>query len=255
MLKLTAGERAILARPVDPELDIEIRPDKIVFIPAVVIRRRLDETFGPGRWALRQEQLPVYDPETNECLYDGSLWIDGKFVSRSMGGCSWRPGNRRMTKSDAIEGARSDCLKRCVKDLGIGSEVALPSWRTAWIDEHATPYIGIDRDGKRKEYWRKKGQALSGEGLANASGIGGEFPSGFNPDTAMPDGEYAGQPLRDVPDEFISKMAEKAQSAGYRLAAKAEIVRRCREDDQQPDVADVELPTVDEVLGETTEGE
>jgi len=246
-IKFAEKEREALTRPVDPETEAEIRPDGIVFMPAVIVRKRLDEAIGPGRWALRQERDPFYDAETRECCYDGSLWIDGKYAARAIGGCSWRPGNTRMGKSDAIEGAKSDCLKRCAKDLGIGADLWTPAWQRQFVADWAVPYAGLNWKREKTILWRKKGQALSGEGLANATGICGEFPGGFGPDTPLPDGTYAGQPLRDVPDEVVEKMAEKADLVEWRLSAKAEILRRYRAE-QVTDDGEAETPTVDEVL-------
>lgn len=228
MVKFTEMEKAVLMREPNAETEVEIRPDGIVYMPAVVVRNRLNEAVGPGRWALRQERDPAYDPTTEECIFDGSIWIDGKFAARAIGGCRWKPGNRKMTKTDAIEGARSDCIKRCAKGLGIASELWAPAWVRQFIADYAIPYQGKDYNGKPKVLWRKDGVSLGGDALASASALAGEFPLGFSPDTAAPDGEYSGRPLRDVPDDYLATMAQQSKTVEWRLSAKAEIVRRTR---------------------------
>lgn len=248
-LVLAKEVRDVLLRPVDAENQVEIRPDGALFMPAGVVRQRLNEAVGPGRWALRPESQPRYDQETDECFYDGSLWIDGKFVARAIGGCRWRPSNKSMTKSDALEGAKSICLRRCAKDLGIGAELWTPDYQRRWKREYGIPYLGLDWQHRKKVMWRKRGQALSGDSLTSAIGICGEFPAGFGPDTPLPDGNHAGEPLRDQSDDMIVKMAEKADTPEWRLAAKAEILRRAREE-SAVEQADEDV-TEDEVLADT----
>jgi hypothetical protein len=226
MLKLKADEQAALMKPVDPDAEVAIRPDGIVYLPAVVVSQRLDEALGPGRWAIRQERDPFYDEATQECLYDGSLWIDGKFAARAVGGCKWRPSNYKMSKSDALEGAKSDCIKRCGKALGIGRELWTKAWQLAFTAEWAEPYQGADHKGKPSILWRKKGEPLSGASLASVSAIAGEFPLGFSPDSPVPDGEHAGEPLRDMPDDYLLEMSRRSKTIEWKLSAKAEIVRR-----------------------------
>jgi len=249
-LQLSPKAIAVLTREVDPETEVEVRADGIVYMPAVVVRSRLDEAVGPGRWALRQERDPFYDDETKECCYDGSLWIYGTYVSRTIGGCRWHPTNKRMTKSGAIEGARSDCLRRCAKDISVGQDCWKPAWIREFIADYAEPYQAKDRMGKISIQWRKKGAPLSGESLNSAMGICGEFPLGFGPETPVPDGEHAGTPLGEIPEEMLPLIASKAQMQEWRLAAKAEIVRRTREAQlaEEP-----EAPTVDEILKEDQE--
>ena len=232
-LKLTVDERAIVRRPIDRNREVAIRPDGIIYVPGNVVRTRLQEAFGPGEWALRQERDPWYDPETDECAYDGSLWIHGKFAARAIGGCKWRPKNAAMAKSDAIEGAKTDCLHRCCKDLGICTEVWDMEWRAEWLAEFAEPYTGSvwdwkSKSNKNKVLYRKKGTALTGEALANAVSIIGEFPIGFGPDTRVIEGPDVGKALKDVSDENLAKL-EKASLVEWRLSAKAEKVRRMNE--------------------------
>jgi hypothetical protein len=42
---------AVLMQPIDP-LDIEIKPDGIIYLPEIKYRRILNKAFGPGGWGL-----------------------------------------------------------------------------------------------------------------------------------------------------------------------------------------------------------
>lgn len=249
-LTISKDERHALTKAVNPETEVEVRPDGVVFMPVGCIRQRLDDAFGPGQWAIRQERDPFYDRETEECCYDGSLWVRGVFVSRAVGGCRWQPSNRQMNKTDAIEGAKSDCLRRCCKDIGIGRELWTPDWIRNFIAEWADPYQGSDYSGKPKIFWRKKGQPLGGKDLSSAAGIAGEFPLGFGPHSRVPDGPHAGTPISEVPEEMLEKIAASAKLVEWKLTAKAEIVRRIAEKVKAESPEEPDLPTAEEILAE-----
>jgi hypothetical protein len=215
--------------------EIEVRDDGVPYVPGGIYRQRLIEAFGPGRWALRQESAVVHNKDIGEVCYDGSLWVRGQYVARATGGCKLRVGGGSgMTWSDAIEGAKTDCLKRCCKDLGITLELWSPEFVRSFLADHAEPYLGTGWDAKlRKEVprikWKRQGVALTGKALDSATGILGAFPLGFSPDTPIPDGPLAGHPLREAPDSLLPNLASKASTPEWRLTAKAEILRRLME--------------------------
>jgi hypothetical protein len=257
--KMTDTEIAILRAPLKPETEIELRPDGIAYVPGGALRERLIAAFGPGQVALRQERDPFYDAGTQEACFDGSLWIRGKYIARAIGGCKWRPTNQSMSKTDAIEGAKTDCLKRCCKEIGMASDLWNPAFLREFMEEWAVPYQGEAYDWKTKKtlpktFWRKKGVSLGGQALESATGIGGEYPAGFNKDSIMPDGPQSGQPISEAADALVRTMAEKSSTREWRLTAKAEIVRRANEarekataeatKENAPQSADIQLSDV-----------
>lgn len=153
---LKDAEIAALTAPVDEVNEVEIRPDGIIYMPEICIRLRLDKALKPGQWALKAESAPGWDKDANEAMYDGSLWVKGKYVARAVGGCRWQPSNMQMSKTDALEGARSDCLRRCCKDLGIGRELWSPEFVRRWKATYTEQYHD-SRTGKM--LWRKKQNA------------------------------------------------------------------------------------------------
>lgn len=142
---------AVLNAPV-PENEVEIRPDGIVYLPGVAYRRILIRAFGAGAWAL----LPRGPARTMDALvvYHGALYILGRFVSEAVGECETRFG---MSYASSLEGARTDCLTRCCKDLGIATELWDPAWRDGWMKKYADREWDEGKDGKKGKwkYWLK----------------------------------------------------------------------------------------------------
>ncbi len=133
-LALTPDERKTLIEP--------LRDDEIKEFPAnagqragllymdhVAIRRRLNKAVGPGAWAL----IPGGDPirEANYVCQRWRLYIRGSFVAEGFGEQAFRLGTNTLTFPTALEGAKSDALSRCVKDLGMGIEL----WDKAFVSK------------------------------------------------------------------------------------------------------------------------
>jgi hypothetical protein len=259
-LKLTAAEKAVLLRPLDRATEVSIRPEGIVYVSVNVIRQRLQEAFGPGEWALRMESI-MWDDRQQLAYYDGSLWIRGRFASRAIGGKAWYPTNRGVNKTHVMEGARSDCLKRCCKDLGIGMEVADKTWCAEWACEFAESYIADAKGGKddgykmiKKTIWKKKGVPLSEAELSKATAILGCWPFGFSPNTVVIGGEHIGKKLCDVPVAGLDRLATASSQLVWKMAAKAEIYRRQQEEvaaaNAAHGVATQQSDTVADILGD-----
>ncbi len=66
-----------------------------------------------------------------------------------------------MSYATAAESAKSNCLMRCCKDLGIASELWDPSFVRRWVGENALEVwcqnVGKGPDsGRKKKMWRKR---------------------------------------------------------------------------------------------------
>lgn len=146
--------RGILEESPDPD-KIEVRPDGLVYIPQTIYRRLLNRAFGPGKWALLQHAVQVDDVNL---YYDGALFIEGKFVSRAMGEAKLITENKNMTWATVYESAKSDCLTRVCKDLGIFGELWEPGYVDAWLDQYALKVWrkNYPSNGKNTAYWRRK---------------------------------------------------------------------------------------------------
>lgn len=163
--------RKVLAEPPDPR-DVEIKPDGIVFLPGVAWRRYLTRAFGAGGWSiLPRSPARVMD---NIVVYHGALVCLGRFVAEAVGECFYRANNPNMSYASCVEGAKTDALSRCCKDLGIATDLWDANWREEWKAKYATSYQGKDRDGKPKTQWRLKSRVSNPHDLM--AGAGGVAP-------------------------------------------------------------------------------
>jgi hypothetical protein len=139
----------LLAAPVNPA-EVETKPNGIVYLPGVWYRRQLTRAFGAGAWAL----LPRGPARTmgEIVIYHGALYILGRFVSEAVGECETRFG---MSYASSLEGARTDALTRCCKDLGMATELWDPEWRAAWQAKYCKKEWIKGKDGKDRVNWTK----------------------------------------------------------------------------------------------------
>ena len=149
----------ILLGPIADD-DIEIRPDGLIYLPEIKYRRILNRAFGPGAWSLLPMEITV-SPQDNMLYYKGALFVLGRFVSEAIGEQQYFPDNDRMSYATAAESAKSNCLMRCCKDLGIASDLWDPTFVRSWVSRNAAEVwcvnVGSRDRGKKKKMWRKKG--------------------------------------------------------------------------------------------------
>lgn len=150
--------RAVLAEAVNPA-EVEIKPDGIVFAPGVWYRRQLTRAFGPGGWGLAMRGPVRTMPQQNGgdlVVYHGALVCLGRFVAEAHGQCVYWPKNSGMTYADAVEGARTDCITRCCKDLGMATELWDAGWRARWMTDHALKaWVPGSGDKGKWHFWRR----------------------------------------------------------------------------------------------------
>lgn len=153
----TDAETKILLADVK-ESDVEIRPDGLIYLPEIKYRARLNKAFGPGAWALACAGMKS---DGENVVYDGILYIHGRYVARALGGAEFIPNNPNYSMADAAESAKSVSLRRCCKDIGIGAELWDPQYVSKWLTDNAVQVWveGAEKSnvaGKRKKEWRKK---------------------------------------------------------------------------------------------------
>ena len=153
---ITPEENKKLLAPVDPEI-VQIRPDGLVYVPGVYYRRRLSEIFGAGNWALRPLGVQVVNDIIN---YRGALYIRGHFVAEAIGEQKYIESNANQSYATAHEGAKTDCLVRCCKDLGMFTELWDPAWIQDWIEQYAVRVwcYNVNNPQQKRPFWRRKDQ-------------------------------------------------------------------------------------------------
>lgn len=179
--------RKVLAEGVNPH-DVEIKPDGIVFLPGVAYRRILTRAFGAGGWALAPRSPSRV--MGNIVVYHGALFCLGRFVAEAVGECFYREGNSNMSYASCVEGAKTDALSRCCKDLGVATEMWDANWREKWKAEFAYR----DPQDKTKNgdpKWKLKNRVSSAHDLM--AGAGGVDPAtGPGVTYQPPKGQVAG---------------------------------------------------------------
>jgi hypothetical protein len=157
-----AAERAapeaiqlLLNRQMD-DLQVEIREDGVVYLPASIYRDRLFEAFGSLGWAMVPVSLPKVDG--NKVLYHGRLYCHSRFVAEKIGEHEYYEKSGQSSWSESVDAAESECLKKCCKNLIPGF---LPLWDKGWIlwwqAKYAVQVWRKPKPGKdNKPCWRRK---------------------------------------------------------------------------------------------------
>jgi hypothetical protein len=103
----------------------------LIYIEHAHLRDRLNKVFKPGQWAIIPRNRWGEDFETDggkkatRIYVEAMLVIRGAFVAEAVGDMVYYHGNAKTNYGDAVEGAKSACLRRCAKELGIG----LQAWK------------------------------------------------------------------------------------------------------------------------------
>ncbi|GBC05588.1 hypothetical protein RclHR1_00630035 [Rhizophagus clarus] len=141
----------ILLAPVNVD-DIECKPDGMLYLPEIKYRRILNKAFGPGGWGLAPRGENSVSPKNISREY--ALVCNGRLVSVSRGEQEYFDPSGLATAS---EGAKSNALMRCCKDLGIASELWDPTFirdfRKRYCEEIFVEHV-VNK--KRRKIWVRK---------------------------------------------------------------------------------------------------
>lgn len=151
-IEFSTKELKILYDPFDDD-DLDILPQGIVYAPWIAYMKRMRAAFK-GSWGMVPQGMPYI--EGYLVMWPFHLIIRGKLASYSIGECNYSPKNRQMTYGDSCEGAKSNCLMRNCKAIGVGVETWDRKRLEEWKNKYAESYQGEDRDGHTKTYWRRK---------------------------------------------------------------------------------------------------
>lgn len=144
-LELTDDEIARLRADFDDECVTTGADGKqtLLYIAHAFVRERFHAVFRPGQWSLICRRMWPEDYVTAkgdpavriyaECV----LLVRGCYVGEAIGAMSYYPSNAAQNYSDAVEGAKSEALRRIAgKDLGVGLQVWKKAWCEGWFQRH-----------------------------------------------------------------------------------------------------------------------
>ena len=163
---------AKLARKVDPAL-VEVKPPAgLLFVPWIHYQHVLLDAFGPGGFKLVPTS-PSRQIGPKEMTWTGALFVRPpgsrkfQFIKEATGECPIQGG---MTVANAKEGAQSDCLVKCCKQLGIFHELFDPAWRRWWEREykqtHARDVANPQRPERTEATTLPKDEAAATRGIS-----------------------------------------------------------------------------------------
>jgi hypothetical protein len=140
-LKLTEAESKALRAPFT---DDKVRggakgDERLLYISHIHVSDRLNDVLGIGQWALVKRSQRAEQTKTSKGLpltriyFEGVLLVRGAFVAEAVGVGNYHPNNPQEDYGSALESSMSDCLTRCCKRLGIGSQVWDKGYCDAWL--------------------------------------------------------------------------------------------------------------------------
>ncbi|KAN0126752.1 mitochondrial genome maintenance MGM101 [Russula decolorans] len=143
----------ILLASIDP-LDIEMKPDGMIYLPEIKYRRILNRAFGPGGWGLAPRSETNVGPKIVSREY--ALVCLGRLVGIARGEQEYFDPSGIPT---ATEACKSNALMRCCKDLGVASELWDPRFIRGFKKEYCVEVFAEHVPTKRKrKLWRRKDQ-------------------------------------------------------------------------------------------------
>lgn len=147
----------VLTAPINP-LDIEIKPDGLIYLPEIKYRRILNKAFGPGAWGLAPRTSTTVHPKIVSREY--ALVCLGRLVAISRGEQEYFDPAGIPT---ATEACKSNALMRCCKDLGIASELWDPRFIREFKAKHCMEIFAEHLPTKKKKkLWRRRDQPKFG---------------------------------------------------------------------------------------------
>ncbi|KDR84122.1 hypothetical protein GALMADRAFT_54416 [Galerina marginata CBS 339.88] len=147
----------VLLAPIEP-LDVEMKPDGLIYLPEIKYRRILNRAFGPGGWGLAPRSETNVGPKIVSREY--ALVCLGRLVAIARGEQEYFDPNGIAT---ATEACKSNALMRCCKDLGIASELWDPRFIREFKAQHCMEvFVEHLPTKKKKKLWRRKDQGKFG---------------------------------------------------------------------------------------------
>lgn len=212
-LSVTREQEAILDEPV-PDNEIDIRPDGLIYVSHEYVRRQLNRAFGRLQWALVPGSPLVMDG--NELYQRWVLLVQGTYVSEALASRKYFA-NGNQGRDDVAEAIKSDCLRRCCKDLGIGLEAWNRRRAEHWRRTDAIQVLCTTSQGNKKLWRRKDADPLNGE-IAPPVGAGMENKG--RADNTVPPAPPSAKTEAAPPPQTAPKPAPAPKQAPLKVAPK-----------------------------------
>ena len=197
--------------------------ERLIYIEHAALRERLNQVFRPGQWSIIPrnrwaENFKTKDGDDACRVYvEAMLVIRGAFVAEAVGDMVYYPHNAKTNYGDAVEGAKSACLRRCAKELGIG----LQAWKKEFCE------MWMQRNLSGKAIPRQQAPATSRNAPPATSGRTAQQNSPTGKPESNASGwksfvvpkfikKYAGAMLGQMPNEDLRWWAENYEPKPFR---------------------------------------
>lgn len=121
--------------------------ENLIYIEHAYLRDRMNEVFGPGAWTIIPRSRWTEDFVTAKgkkgvlVYVEAMLCVRGCFVGEAIGDMAYYH-NDQTNFADAVEGAKTAAMRRCLKELGVGLQAWKDSWRDGWWERRRKNQTG-----------------------------------------------------------------------------------------------------------------
>jgi hypothetical protein len=125
--------------------------ENLIYIEHPWLRNRFDEVLGVGQAVIVKLQHWMEDIKGGVRVYfDGALIVRGCYITRATGDMCYYENNPSQNLGDALEGAETECFRRCAKKFGVGLQAWSKTWCEGWWARKGTgtPTPSGDPDSK-----------------------------------------------------------------------------------------------------------
>lgn len=153
-IRFTEKQQEILTKPCDLA-ELDVLPTGEVYLSQVGYRRRLNEAFGVGGWAMRPMTPVTVSGST--LMREWALYAEARFISSAWGEAEYQERNSRHSYATAAEALKSNAIMRCCKDLGIASECWDRRFTQQFKKDHCVKvWREKAKHGQGEYQWRRK---------------------------------------------------------------------------------------------------
>lgn len=133
------------------DLDVEVHPKGLIYLPHERLRHRLNAAFGAGFYKF----VPLGDPKLgeNECIWRFRLSFRDGTEAEAFGHATYIKNKPSYSYGDALETCSSDAFARCCKAVGIGLQVWNRDYQIYFMRTYA---VEVQSTKTGQSQWRRR---------------------------------------------------------------------------------------------------
>lgn len=126
--------------------------ENLIYVEHSALRDRLNRVIGIGQWSIIPRSRWAVDGVTQKGTAMSTVYVEamlvvrGAYVSEAIGDMVYYPDSAGTNYGDAVEGAKSAALRRCLKEFGVGLQAWSKEWTEGWWRRHNAPKTAARTD-------------------------------------------------------------------------------------------------------------